>query len=399
MPGDNRKAAAPYFSVNRTEASIIFPKGRLLMSTDSSKQHGPVIIIADDRRATRHMMRSILAPNGYKLLDAENGREVLDLCSSSLPDLVLMDIHMPDMDGLEACSRLKQLPKGSQVPVLMFTAYDEDKEVEKAFQSGASDFINKPVNPEELRHRVNRLLYLRKLEIQRQEAEAKLQSSYAMISSLLRKVLNAYEEERARLARELHDEVGMALTTLKLNLQLLNNDLSARDDAYKERLASTIPYVDNLLNAIRSKAVFLRPPSLDELGLVAVVDNMVNELSQRTSVLAELQTSSNYEKLPVEIETALYRCIQEALTNVARHASAGHVSVKLEYNTQDVFIRVTDDGIGFDLQDCSDTAKHLGLQGMKERVALLSGEIVINSSPGKGTDIQITIPLDGYGER
>ncbi len=357
-----------------------------------------VIIITDDRRATRHMIRNILEPEGYHLLEAENGREALDLYNSSQPDLVLLDIIMPVMDGLEACTRLKQLPGGNHVPVLMFTGYNEGNEVEKAFQAGASDFINKPLNPEELRHRVNRLLYLRKLEMQRQAAEAKLQSSYAAIQSLSRKVLNAYEEERVRLARELHDEVGMALTTLKLNLQLLNKDLSDKGIAHEERLASSIDYANNLLSAIRSKAVFLRPPSLDELGLVAVVDNMVKELARHTNMRAELQLNGKYKKLPVEIETALYRCIQEALTNVARHASATNVSVKLDCNSQDVLVRITDDGIGFDSHGGSDTGKHLGLQGMKERVALLSGEIAINSSPGKGTEIQITIPLDWYGD-
>ncbi len=368
------------------------------MPAESEKPDKPVIIITDDRRGTRHMIRNILAPDGYHLLEAENGREALDLYNSSQPDLVLLDIMMPVMDGLEACTRLKQLPGGNHVPVLMFTGYDEGNEVEKAFEAGASDFINKPVNGEELRHRVNRLLYLRKLEVQRQAAEVKLQSSYTTIQSLSRKVLNAYEEERVRLARELHDEVGMALTTLKLNLQLLNRDLSDKGFAHEERLKSSIAYINNLISAIRNKAVFLRPPSLDELGLVAVVDNMVNELSRHTGMGTALQTNGQYEKLPVEIETALYRCIQEALTNVARHASATNVSVKLDCNRQDVLVKVTDDGIGFDPRGDSDTVKHLGLQGMKERVALLSGDIAINSSPGKGTEIIITIPLDGYGD-
>ena len=367
------------------------------MPVDNSRPENPVIIITDDRRATRHMIRNILAPDGYCLLEAENGREALDLYSSSQPDLVLLDIMMPVMDGLEACARLKKMPGGNHVPVLMFTGYDEGNEVERAFEAGASDFINKPVNGEELRHRVNRLLYLRQLEMQRQAAEAKLYSSYATIQSLSRKVLNAYEEERMRLARELHDEVGMALTTLKLNLQLLNKDLLDKGYANEERLKTSIAYVNNLLSAIRNKAVFLRPPSLDELGLVAVVDNMIGELGRHTDADAELQTNGKYEKLPPEIETALYRCIQEALTNVARHASATRVSLKLAFHNSYVLVRVTDNGVGFDPLGSSEKGKHLGLQGMKERVALLGGDITINSSPGNGTDIKITIPLEGYG--
>jgi len=124
-----------------------------------------------------------------------------------------------------------------------------------------------------------------------------------------------------------------------------------------------------------------------------VIENMVNELSQYIGLRGEFTTGGNYEKLPVEIEIALYRCIQEALTNVARHASAGRLSVRLDCSAKDVRVKVRDDGIGFDPRTHGDDGKHLGLQGMKERVALLSGTIEINSSPGKGTEIQITIPL------
>ncbi len=365
------------------------------MPVDSPGPDKPVIIITDDRRATRHLIRSILAPYGYELFEAENGRAMLDLYNSSQPDLVLLDIVMPVMDGLEACQRLRRLPGGENVPVLMFTAYDEGAEMEKAFRAGATDFINKPVSKVELQHRVNRLLHLRELEMQRQIAEIELQSSYATIQSLSRKVLNAYEEEKVRLARELHDEVGMTLTTLKLNLQLLNKDLSAQGFAHEKQFTSLIEHVNHLLATIRDKAVFLRPPSLDELGLIAVVENMVNELSQHAGLQGEFHSGGNYKKLPVEIEIALFRCIQEALTNVARHASAGRFSVKIACSEQEVRVKVKDDGIGFDLQAHGDGGKSLGLRGMKERVALLSGKFEIHSSPGKGTEILITIPLMG----
>jgi signal transduction histidine kinase len=356
----------------------------------------PVIIVTDDHRATRHMIRNILDPDRFKVLEAKNGKEALELFISSRPDLVLLDIMMPVMDGLEACAQLKKLPGGDHVPVLMFTASNEGREMEQAFQAGASDFINKPINPEELRHRVSRLLYLRMLETKREAAELKLQSSYEQIQTLSIKVLHAYEEERIRLARELHDELGMSLTTLKLNLQLLNKDLSLKGFEIEERLTPIIGLVNNSLALIRNKAIFMRPPALDNLGLVAAINNMVNELSQHTSIHAQLYTSGRYTSLPIEVETALYRCVQEALTNVVRHSSAGKVSVKLACNTRTVSVRVKDDGTGFHADSGSFAAGHLGLQGMKERVALLGGEIEINSSKGFGTDILITIPLGKY---
>jgi signal transduction histidine kinase len=366
-----------------------------MRSTGSSAKK-PVIIITDDRRVSRQMIRNILNHDRYELLEASNGREALELCKTDQPDLVLLDIVMPVMDGLETCIRIKQMDGGHLIPVLIFTAHSEGLEVEKAFRAGASDFINKPINPEELRHRVRRLLYLRKLEIERKVAEDKLQSSYEKIKVLSRKILKAYEEERVRLSRELHDEVGMSLTTLKLNLQLLNKELLDSGVECDEQMSLLITSVSDLLNAIRSKAVFLRPPSLQELGLNIVIENMVNEISRHTGLSTELQVSGSINNLPVEVETVLYRCVQESLTNVVRHASAENVLVKLILDEQMVSLTVTDDGIGFDRKAGYSDQKQIGLKGMKERVALLNGVFNIESEPGKGTEIQVYIPRNRY---
>jgi signal transduction histidine kinase len=366
------------------------------MVTNGSKTEESVIIVTDDHRATRHMIRSILATDHVKVIEARNGSEAIELFSSTQPDLILLDVMMPVMGGFEACTHIKKMAGGNQVPVLMFTASNEGKEMEQAFQAGASDFINKPINAEELRHRVSRLLYLRMLETKREADELEIQSSYEQIQTLSIKVLYAYEEERVRLARELHDELGMALTTLKLNLQLLNNDFASKGSELEKRLASCVGLADNSLIVIRNKGVFMRPPALDNLGLVAVVSNMVSELSRLTSIHAKLKTTGKYTSLPVEVETALYRCIQEALTNVVRHSSAENVVVTLACNHQEVSIRVKDDGIGFHVDSGCYAAGHLGLQGMRERVALLGGKLEINSFKGIGTDILITTPLEKY---
>ena len=373
-------------------------EGQQTMTSENRRADRPIIIITDDRRASRHMIRNILEPEGYELLEAENGKEALELCQTFQPDLLLLDIIMPVMSGLEACRILKKESRENFIPVLMFTAYNDGREAEKSFQAGASDFINKPINPEELRHRVNRLLDLRKLEKKRRAAEKELQTSYDKIQFLSRKVLSAYEEERVRLARELHDEVGMSLTTLKLNLQLLSNDLEKCCFQHREKLDAIVESVSELQGAIRNKAYFLRPPALNDLGLPAVINNMVGELSKHTGIQGKLETSGNPDLIPVEVETALYRCIQEALTNAARHASAEQVAVKMDFKSDKVIVNVTDNGSGFDPYFKNSANKHLGLQGMQERVDMLGGRLEINSSPGQGTSISIMIPLFKYRE-
>jgi len=357
------------------------------MPQNSINANAPVAIVADDHQGIRHLIRSILEKDGLKVIEAKNGKEVLEVFNKEKPDLVLLDIFMPVMDGLDTCTQIKRLPGGSQVPVLIFTAHGNIKNAEDAFKVGAADFINKPINPEELHHRVNRLLYLR--------AEFEIHESYKKNRLLSRKVLRAYEEEKVRLAREIHDDLGMALTAIKLNLQLIKKDCADQGQGFEEKLTTLVKLADKTLAAMRDKAFSMRPPALDDLGLVMVLDEMAKEFTRNTGIRVERKTTGRYNSLPLEVETALYRCVQEALTNAARHSSAGQVDLKLSFSPSQVKVSIIDDGIGFDPVAGGLASGHLGLKGIRERVALIDGKIDIKSSPGKGTAILITIPLNG----
>ncbi len=369
------------------------------MPVDNRSQKKLPIIVADDHRATRKLISHILAAGDYHLLEADSGKAAYDLFIAEKPDLVLMDIIMPEMDGLQTCRLIKQAAGGQLTPILMFTASTEGQEMEQAYLAGAADFINKPINAEELRHRVNRLLHLRTLEIERVAAEENLNENYKEIRRLSRKILHAYEEERLRLARELHDELGMSLSTVKLNLQLLKNDLPEKNTGLKEKFADLIMLVDEATAQVRSKAAFMRPPSLHDFGLLAVLENMVTELSQNTGLAVQIKSSGNLEQLPPEVETSLYRCIQEALTNIVKHAKATSALVQLSRGDKQITAVVSDDGAGFAVETERDNRKHLGIQGMQERVALLGGELEITSIPEEGTTISIEIPLDEDQDR
>lgn len=227
-------------------------------------------------------------------------------------------------------------------------------------------------------------------QLQDQEA---LQKSYVKMKELSAKVLYAYEEERARLARELHDEVGQALTTTKLDLQMLNGELSTLNPELNKRLAYSIKLINDTLDVVRNRAISLRPPALDDMGLTAVVRNMAEELGFRTGFAARIITEGAVESLSREVKTALYRCIQEALTNAARHADASEVAISIKRLPEEVSVMVKDNGRGFNTKILINLTGHVGLTGMKERVDLLGGKININSSPVSGTDIRIVIPL------
>ena len=226
---------------------------------------------------------------------------------------------------------------------------------------------------------------------ERELKEQKLKQSYARIEALSNRVLSVMEEERARLARELHDQLGQVLTAVKLDLQLLDDEL-ASFQKQRERLAQSIGLIDATLQLVRRQSVSLRPPTLDNMGILPALRDMTQGFMERTGIVTTLEARGFSERLPLDTETALYRCVQESLTNVARHAKAARVQIQLKQSPAEILICIEDDGIGFQPQNLKISPDHIGLTGMQERIKLLHGSLQIDSGPGRGTRIQITVP-------
>ena len=200
-------------------------------------------------------------------------------------------------------------------------------------------------------------------------------------------VLKAQEEERRRVARDLHDEVNQALTAILLRLEALSQDLPAeRADEVAElkRLASQT--MDELLNLARQ----LRPTALDDHGLLSAIEAQVRGFEERSGVRAQLETHGDPAGLDEEKQTVIYRVAQEALANAGRHAEAGTVEVALEVDGQAAELRIRDDGVGFD--PVVPRPRGLGLAGMAERARLVGGELDLRSSPGSGTELTLRVP-------
>jgi PAS domain S-box-containing protein len=218
-----------------------------------------------------------------------------------------------------------------------------------------------------------------------------------MRDRLLEQVISAQEEEQRRIARELHDETGQALTSLLVGLRALQ-DAPALDDA-RARAAELRRLAARTLEEVRRLSWGLRPVALDELGLVAALEQYAARYAGARSIAVEVHARGlDGARLPDPVETALYRIVQEALTNVAKHAGARTVSVVLQRQPEGVQAIVTDDGGGFDVRRALAVAgagTHLGLHGMRERAALLDGEVTIESTPGEGTTVYARIPLAG----
>jgi signal transduction histidine kinase len=205
----------------------------------------------------------------------------------------------------------------------------------------------------------------------------------------LRRVVGAQELERRRLARELHDETGQALTSILLGLKGVE-DAGSEDDV---RAAATQlrELVVTTLRDVRRLAVELRPKALDDFGLVPALERLADTFAEQTGIQVELEPQLGDERLPSEIETALYRITQEALTNVVKHAQAHHVSIVLARRDRFVTALVEDDGRGFTSAETRDEG--LGILGMQERIALVGGRLTLESSPGGGTTLAVEVPL------
>jgi two-component system sensor histidine kinase UhpB len=207
-------------------------------------------------------------------------------------------------------------------------------------------------------------------------------------------IINAQEQERQRIARELHDETSQVLTSLLISLAVLEESIESPEA--RERIADTRALAHSTLRAIRTLSIDLRPSALDDLGLLPALRWYVKEYQKKCAIEVDFRSSGLKERLPAEMETALYRIVQECLTNTARHSNAKKVSVSLRETGDAVNATIKDDGHGFDydaLLKNPGQERGLGLAGMQERAVLLDGTLDISTEPGKGTTVKVSIPL------
>jgi signal transduction histidine kinase len=229
------------------------------------------------------------------------------------------------------------------------------------------------------------------LERQHEAQRKKIQEAEADQRRLARKLVQAQETERKSLSRELHDEVGQTLTALGMELANIQSVRIAEPSAFHERLDEAKRLNAEAMRSVRGLAMGLRPSMLDDLGLEPALQWQGREFSRHTGVPAVLNVEGNLDELEDHIRTCIYRVVQEALTNCARHAQASRVEVNVAQNADNVQVIVKDDGMGFDVR--TKTRTGMGLIGMKERVESLGGELSISSSNGKGTAVSLSIPV------
>lgn len=227
---------------------------------------------------------------------------------------------------------------------------------------------------------------------ERSQAHLQLSKSREQLRSLALRLQNIREEERAMIAREIHDELGQLLTVLKIQISLISKKLSVNHKSIHEKIQSSIQFIDQAVDSVQKITAQLRPGILDELGLIPALEWQAQEFEQRTGIRCECTLPKDSINLQAEHSTALFRITQEALTNVARHSFAERVSIYLKTENNLLVLEITDNGKGIhDYQ--INNPNSLGLLGIKERAMVFGGKVTINGGKVRGTNLKIEWPL------
>jgi signal transduction histidine kinase len=352
------------------------------------------VLVVDDDPMVYDFIQVMLEKQDVALFFAENGPTALEMAAELLPDLILLDVMLPGMDGFEICRRLRNNPILAEVPIVMITALDDRDSRLLGLQSGADDFLTKPVEQIELLTRVQAILRLnryRKLMVERARFAEALETKNRQLRELTQHLIDVQETERRFIAAELHDDMGQMLTGLKLMIEMA---LTQTGDEPRQTLENARNIISELSIRLRNLSLDLRPAMLDDFGLFAALEWLFERFTGQTHIRVKHNFNfMNERRFAKPIETAAFRIIQESLTNVARYAGTDEVVVDIQSDGR-LEIKICDHGKGFALASLESGARQSsGISGMRERVAWLGGEFLIVSVPGEGTTVSASFGL------
>ncbi len=344
------------------------------------------ILLVDDEPKSLFALQELLSLLGQNLMIAQSGEEALRLALKNDFAVILLDVRMPGIDGFETARLIRNRERSRLTPIIFLTAAaDEMTSMFRGYEVGAVDYLMKPVVPEVLKSKVAVFVELFRKSERLRESEEKLRRLAAHLISVR-------EEERAHIAREIHDELGQVLTGLKMEVTWLAKRL--KDKALIEKTDSMCKLIDSSVQTVRKIATGLRPEMLDDMGLVAAVAWQSKEFQKRTGIRCRSKLPPETAKLDIDISTTMFRIFQEILTNVARHSRATRVDIDLGVSEERVSLEVIDNGVGIPDNEVNGK-KSLGLLGMHERALLFGGEVGISGTPGHGTRVAVSIPIRG----
>lgn len=319
----------------------------------------------------------------------ETSEDYVRALDHGAPDVILSDYALPSFDGYTALSiALKRYP---DVPFIFVTGTMGEEVAIETLKSGATDYVLK-LRLSRLGPAVHRALREARERADRKQVVEQLRHSHAQLRALSVYLQHVREEESMRISRAVHDELGQALTGLKIDLSWLSARLPKRLDPLIDKTREMSSRIDETIKTVRRISTELRPGILDHLGLAAAIEWQANEFQTRTSIPCKVTHRVDHVIMEEDLNTVFFRIFQETLTNIIRHANASKVDVNLAEDHGSLVLIVKDNGRGITREQLSKISS-LGLLGMRERAGLLGGEVTITGKRNKGTKVVASIPL------
>lgn len=315
--------------------------------------------------------------------------------NSFKPDIILSDYSMPQFTGLEALSMLKE--SDYICPFIIITGALDEETAVACIKAGADDYLLKD-RMVRLAAAIKQSLHQHNVEKEKEKARLKLENTQFQLRELLNRLENVRDEEKKRISMEIHDQLGQELTASKLGLiyiekNLLNQEsLSETEKLIIEKVKELVNLSTNTLKTVRKIAHQLRPVVLDDLGLVAAIESMINSVTKNAEICWVLENELEDLRFKHAFVSSIYRVVQESITNVLRHSQASDCELLLKSTRDKLHIYIIDNGIGFDLKSAKNKGK-LGIFGMEERLIPWKGSLSIESIVNQGTEVHITLPL------
>lgn len=367
------------------------------------------VLIVDDVPENLKRLAELLGRRGYKVRPAQSGEMALKSAIAAPPDIILLDVRMPGMDGFEVCKRLKSDPMLRDIPVIFVSALDETADKVNGFTVGGVDYVTKPFQQDEVLARVNTHLELRRLQVSlerrsielshlveqlREEVQERTRAEEALRREheTLQQLLRSSDHERRLIAYEIHDGLAQQLAAATMYFETYESVRGRDSTEAKEAYAAGIAVLHRSLVETRQLITNVRPPILDEAGVKAAIGHLICEYRGPDAPAIELCDDIRFERLDPILENAIYRVTQEAITNACKYSRTERVAVELS-QPSDNTVRVTiqDWGVGFKPELVAKGS--FGIEGIRERARLLGGQAEIVSAPGQGTKVTAEFPL------
>ncbi len=368
------------------------------------KKKPPSILIIDDEQDNLVLISKMLEKSFSKIsiYSASSGFAGLKLAKKYLPDTIILDLLMPEIDGFLVCKKLKKNNLTRHIPIIIITGSEDQMNTKiKVLEIGADAFLSKPIRKSELIAQIKVMLRIKlaedKIRREKKNLEKKIKQRTEKLHLLAAHTLSLQEGERIRISRELHDELGQMLVGLQMGHDSLLKILTKNNitNLNKNKIIIKIKDLTNIteqsFESIRRIIHDLRPPVLDHLGLISAIKWLACDFHKKSNIQIIVNNTIDKEiSYSNEKRTTIFRILQEGFTNIAKHSKATKVVIDIKYdndnNDTDMIFTIEDNGCGFDIRDI-ESSKNFGILGMRERASQCNWQLSIEGQKGIGTRV------------